>query len=565
MIVLDYPKRLVDNRIVVPPFHTGHLGFVPGTGLDMRLASPQRVGPNSVELLFTAYEAKAAGEIINFTCTMKDGPGVVAKLIKALSRLHVNIITEESSVVDYLDNHIVHMLLDCSTMARPSEEDSDRVGNYYRDYEALCPLRDLRYIELFESVVALCGSDLLWDEVTRDGSKVPRLRFSVLHSTLSGSSLGRRTVQRSEDDKNFRATIPLDETTISQIRSKLHADDEQDLHYILLSETEDRILRAFFPELKILPKICHVGFTHRDVPGALSALTRTIADAEFNILTSLLRKRTQTESIWEAVLEYRGTEPVPNNIDPENTRQWVANKLQAVVSSAATPIPSVHSSRYGVKLREPAYPKQKQPLAASIPLKEIDRRSAATTDFDPIAALEKQGARPGDDYRGIHTNGKLRLLRLIHRRLERPQPTIFISASMSAKSHADLVKTALEGKYNINTYLQRDSEIILEQVQQYIQTCDYFIGIWHHEDAITPAGVAQQLSPWMPFELGMAMAAGKQWVVIRSSKLDKRLVERLIGHLSVVEYTDLTFIEKTVPHIVQYCDHHFNRPENAET
>jgi len=55
------------------------------------------------------------------TCTLHDNVGVVGKLVDALSELNVNIVTQESSALNYQNDHIVGMVLDwptCGTLPK---------------------------------------------------------------------------------------------------------------------------------------------------------------------------------------------------------------------------------------------------------------------------------------------------------------------------------------------------------------------------------------------------------------------------------------------------------------
>ena len=57
MLVLDYLKELTGKRIRIPPFHSGHLGFVPGT--EAAAATPVR-GPQTIPAPFAGIDSAAS-------------------------------------------------------------------------------------------------------------------------------------------------------------------------------------------------------------------------------------------------------------------------------------------------------------------------------------------------------------------------------------------------------------------------------------------------------------------------------------------------------------------------
>jgi hypothetical protein len=80
--------------------------------------------------------------------------------------------------------------------------------------------------------------------------------------------------------------------------------------------------------------------------------------------------------------------------------------------------------------------------------------------------------------------------------------------------------------WRIVRYQKPDGEVILEQVIAKIEECDYFIGIWHHEEG-SPGKAGTGISPWMLFEYGVANAAKKQTIVVHSDKLHKDIWQRI--------------------------------------
>jgi len=111
--------------------------------------------------------------------------------------------------------------------------------------------------------------------------------------------------------------------------STARTEPGEPLTYLLVSDTDQRLLRAFFPTPDTASHLVHLGFYHNDTPGALSAMMQALARAEFNIVAGLLRKQDRLRSVWEVVLEYRGASTMPTmdrarNSVPGSSGPWLS-------------------------------------------------------------------------------------------------------------------------------------------------------------------------------------------------------------------------------------------------
>jgi len=100
MIVLDYLKTTKDDKLVIPPFQTGHLGLLPDTEVHACLLAPAQEQVKHAEVLISPY-APQPDSLARLSCTMRDQPGVVERLVRAITDLEVNIDSQESSGVNY--------------------------------------------------------------------------------------------------------------------------------------------------------------------------------------------------------------------------------------------------------------------------------------------------------------------------------------------------------------------------------------------------------------------------------------------------------------------------------
>lgn len=146
MIVLDYLKGMKNNEIVIPPFHTGHLGLIPNTQVKLGVISPFSYEPSHCEIILTPYEPTNQMAVIS--CVMKDGIGVVKKLIDAISSLKINIITQESSSINHQSHHTINLLVDISHSEIKKDETFEWSRHKYNEFSYVFPLNDQKYLKI---------------------------------------------------------------------------------------------------------------------------------------------------------------------------------------------------------------------------------------------------------------------------------------------------------------------------------------------------------------------------------------------------------------------------------
>src|SRR3954470_11848707 len=99
MLVLGYTEETDASApvIQVPPFHTGHLGFVPDTPVRVGLVKESLDVPHR-EVVVTPFK-KDTRELAIVTVAMRDQAGVVSRLVGAVAALGFNIEVLESSSI----------------------------------------------------------------------------------------------------------------------------------------------------------------------------------------------------------------------------------------------------------------------------------------------------------------------------------------------------------------------------------------------------------------------------------------------------------------------------------
>jgi predicted amino acid-binding ACT domain protein len=543
MIVLDYLKWTKNNTILIPPFHTGHLGLLPDTTVQVGLIAFPAEGDHC-ELIVTPYELSADKAYVH--CTMKDQPGVVQRLLEAVAVFSINIDLEESSAIDRLNYHSINLLIDWSSSQTRTRSSTRSQRQRYAAWQSQFPLGEERYVRLFESIVAHCGHLIVWDEESYTPRPQLFIRPLAAHQVRPHAYA---KVQR-HDKTSYHVTIPIPDEVLGTLHNRLGTQLDSDLPYVLLSETDERVLRVFFPRLQLVDTIVHLGFYHRDLPGALATITHLLAEQHFNIITSLVRKTSKNHGVWETLLEYRGQDRIPRESARERC-EWIANLLCAQADRSRR---NLNHFEFAVGL--PLYPIKEANIQIPIRSSEVFDEPALTAQ-DRTQVLrqwinEARNALSGE-------SDAAKLLMAVKESVDAGLPTIFLSFPHSAKGHAELVAERLGKEFKILKYEPQGGESISEKVLDLISRADYYVGIWHHDESAPMGNGKYGITPWMPYEYGIATALGKPKVIIHSDRLDERIWKRIDASIATPEYNDLSFKSETIDRVADYCIANFVR------
>jgi len=538
MIVLDYLRELKENEIIIPPFHTGHLGFIPETSVRIGLIAPYESEPSHCELIITPYDPSIDLAIIK--CTMKDGVGVVKKLINALSSLKINIVSQESSSINHQSQHTINLIVDLSTYTLSRDKTYEWAKQKYKRYDYVFPISDYRFLKIFERILAYSGDSICWEKQNND------YRLQLYMTPIEKKSIHHpESIKVIPENSKNSVKIKIPEDIINRIRINLSPPDSTSykLKYILFSDTKERNLRIYFPKVESWDKLIHIGFNHKDMPGALSAILDILAAANFNIITGLLRRNTSDTNIWEGLLEYRGE----GVISKENLYEWVVEKINLI------PCLNYDISKFQFRVGPPLYPKKTYTSLSVCNKSEIKRDDNENNISNIIEkTIEKIETKVESEN---HDNRTIEILKIIALRNKNDfKQRIFISYPYSAKMHVELIKNSIGEDFFIDEYQVPDGNIILDQVIKKIKACDFFLAIWHHEEQMPVGNGSFGISPWMPFEYGVALSENKENFIVRSSKLDVKIWKRINPAKAIPEYNDLTFIKDTLPLFKTYIN-----------
>lgn len=623
MHVIDFirdTRRKVDDGVTggesvieLPPFHRGHLGFLPGTGVHLGIHGEGHLYEKGCELIISAYPSVTAN-LAELSCTMEDSVGVVNKLLRALKSLNVNILIAETYSIKHNKRHHMELVFDWSTspLARPQPVPVAFRSTIER-LHTLVPGNDFRYLRLLARILQCCAEDLVWDEHTLSGLQLPQLRLRPfeLRSTFAGtgrssvSKVSLNSVATEKDNKTKKgkktgqkvviglSDIEHDLRRILNLSSEPGSkqSDHDPLPYLMLSDTSTRSLRVWFPQNNdIARQILHLGFAHSDISGALETITKILKFSGFNLLTSLLRRGRPGQNVWEVHLQYENKdEELQTKLSITDRTQrleeiinWLCSKidLNHVESAWRNEIGRPESKaldlrsdlrNFKVHVRAPEYPQLKDGVSLERPflwqddnVVDAEEKTAGTIpDEDDIGVAER---RHWTEI-ALRDKGALRQARCEWAQALAvadgvPVPRLFLSYPHTAKSHAVLLKDAIHQEINsgqarvpyirllVDEFQDQNLLDISGTVLAMIRRADFFLGIWHSEE-----DRKDTISPWMPYEYGVAKAMGKPTAVIVEDSIPKTVWGRIDPHISRPLYNDLSFQTMTVNQVIDYIEH----------
>jgi len=206
------------------------------------------------------------------------------------------------------------------------------------------------------------------------------------------------------------------------------------------------------------------------------------------------------------------------------------------------------AERFHISLGFPRYPRRPEgSRILTVGWCNDSKTIAPEESIDQLIAEQKSLLNPLKD-----RVQRSKLLEIVEARAANKKPSIFLSYPKAATGHADILKKRLGQLFSIQDYQEPNLAVIVHEVLKRISACDYFIGIWHHDEH---SGTG--ISPWMPFELGVAHALGKKYLVVHSKKLGEDVWKRIDPQIAQPAYDDLTFEKNTVPLIEEACQYHF--------
>lgn len=540
MLVIGYIQHSDKREISIASFHRGPLSLIPDTPVSLALMGGGQSMQHGCEVFVTPFESNTTN-LFKFSCTMQDQPGVVGRLLEALSSVQLNVVSQESACVNHHQLHTVRLLLDWSQSHMTEREPVPaQFSHRIQELSHLIPGNDFRYFILLEKVIKSCGDILHWKSDESSINQSPDIKLTPFFTRNHFVAREESKIERAAG-RNGKVFVRLPDSILSRVCEHTRFNENDKIPYMILSETNSRTLRVFFPKKGTEKKMVRVAFKHRNYSGAVSAITSLLGASGFNIITSLLRRGDdQRYNIWEAHLEFRGKRGNPpaskeNRPSKEYTRkvaEWLHKKLKP------NKIRRAEMRRYEVTITTPKYPLGSYDADLEVCLYSEDDDNFPTRVVSLESTFEKTLSRiEADPY-----FGRRKWLFSLFGPQKGSEPTVFLSFPSTGKRHAEILKSELEGVVEFIEYQKPDLEHLTEKVIELVRSADFFLAIWHHEvDNI------KEVSPWMPFEYGIATALGKKTAVIIADTIAKRSWDRIDTDIAKPLYSDLTFSSETVP------------------
>ncbi len=561
MLILDYLKFLTEGHISIAPFHTGHLGLFPSTEVSVSLLHGRSNVESPCELVITPFSERY-DKLCSLSVAMKDELGVVRRLLNAVGKLGLNVVTLESSVMNCKTEHHVVMVLDWHNSRHNNYRETPQKLRYlYRRNAHRIPTHDWRYVLLYEAIMYECGDKILLDDA--HGFPLPSI---TIEPFADPSAVGPNRVRLDErpvdsnKKKNPRImrmrgatnSLQLPSVQLDEIRRETGYLPTEEIPTVMFSSTDKKSLRLFVPPKPMMDSLVHLGFAHVNKPGALLAITELLENACFNILTGILRKQTANASTFEVLLQYTGQGQPPKWLEKRvkdrkhaDMIDWCFTKLDEQKDLLSV------LEQFRVAVCAPMYPRPHETIEPKVLKPQGKKRSFPNKRRSGRADLEVDVSGRLSEYRrqlkepptGLEI-GEVRTRHIYYledviERSQRIRPRIFLSYPGYAKNHAKLVHRALSEEFELVEYQEPDYEEIVKQVLRMIRSCDYFVGIWHHEryQGATEASV----SPWMPFEYGIAMTENMPCMITYSDQLPPEIWKRIDPGTAKEGYHDLIF------------------------
>lgn len=237
-----------------------------------------------------------------------------------------------------------------------------------------------------------------------------------------------------------------------------------------------------------------------------------------------------------------------NPSSPERVA-WLQTQIERFIAHEANDEIATRWEVHEIEISQPRYP---APAAGARPRSHTPRRSHHPDGYvdrprDLEGRLRKQATVQIED--GLEKLEEFQQTRRVHdkrrwlhklRVLDNFEPKIFFSYPQGARSVAKDLKAAIKeassGLFQFLEYQERDFSSIQDEVARRITSADFFIGIWHHElltDYVRGTEREDRkagpfaVSPWLPYEFGLARQLQIPSIVIHSGWLPETLTSRI--------------------------------------
>lgn len=133
--------------------------------------------------------------------------------------------------------------------------------------------------------------------------------------------------------------------------------------------------------------------------------------------------------------------------------------------------------------------------------------------------------------------------------------SIFLSYPSSGAVYASILRSHLVPEFRIVPVQLADVVNIRDEISARIAEADCFLAVWCR----TAAATHDEISPWLPYEYGVAAALNKPTLVLVSRHLPKHVWQRIDRQVPIPMFDEPNFERDTVPLVLEYCRTHWKK------
>lgn len=542
MLILDKPRAFDGKILKIPLYHRGHLSLFTGAKIWLCLLPGGMGSEVFPELVVSPIHFDSWPDLWRIRITLSERPGLVHELFEVLREHSINILAAESSSMEWQSLHSIEVIVDACRYSGVGGDGSHKDRSAGRIDE----LNGLR-----RAILAFMMDDICFDAQERPRISIRRIRnLFEAHKAFEESQRVLRSQGLAPLVKD--AKISPSRAAGKAVFVKLPRDIQAGLFealeqrrrgdygtYLLVSETTDRFLRAFF--MRSSDSILAPTLLHKEEVGALAAITEAIEQAGFNIITSLSRLYEYgTVAQSEFVLQPVGA-----------TRKSTDEKILKAKLEDALVTPDLIEN-YGVRIGYPrGYRSSIRFKQLALPVARGRRRVSAAPRRVHGESVEARLSRLQQAYHqryrlpSASEQDRMRftLAASLFAEIE-PQENLrkiplFISYSFKDEERFNRIQKSARGMGFVVTTGKRlgADSTNRDGIRRLMKECTHFLGVWSEDGGIQvgqrPAkdggGELWWPSPWLHWELGVAESLGLRWRLLISDTIEQVSWLKLVG------------------------------------
>jgi hypothetical protein len=527
MIILDKVKSFDGQNIEIEIHHRVHLSLFHGAHFDYCFLPNYKQDKKYQfsELIISPIGYSAWNDLWRITLTLKEGIGIVNKVLKIVSSYNLNILTYESNTLKDEDLHYLEIIVDATLYYFKTDKHHD---DRTRDGETN-ELHGLKTL-LMSSLIDIINIE----------DKEPKIRINRIRGLFNSvkefqkhqeiqlrnreqfePKVGKGDIISKKNGSSKTSYLKLDEGLIQVLKEMLVNSRNPGKYgnYLCVSDTQERFLRILFFQESV--SIINPIIQNIDKIGALDKITEALQDASLNIITSFSRiGQFGNVAHNEFVLTHDNTSLSENDLK-ELLRKQISTK--ELIHEYKIKI--AYKNSHGL-IKDNEWTELHEVLVIPKSHKYDKNPSNILRDF---IDSHEAGAEKDVDARLEIAKKNLETFDIIFDS-KQAKKTIFFSYPFSDND----LHQKCRGECEKAGFFYSDAQHVPQQriregVIELIRDCHVFVGIWTVENGIKTTAKKNgsnsngeqcwMPSAWLPWEWGVAQALGKPTFLCISEKI----------------------------------------------